>query len=159
MLAWLQPSMNSKKNAESKAAIYEKGFFLALAILFLVLAGPFLLDWSNFFGFSSLQDWFLWLLPKSTIIMPALWLVLFFSKRRSEQNRLREEYAHKEALAKSYDSYKKQIDKLGEEKGKVLSHLLTGTITALLFNPSSTLDKKHGDKMPLEEAGSNLLEK
>ena len=43
------------------------------------------------------------------IIVPVVWAALTVSKRRSEMHRLAEEYAHKEALAKSYEGFKQQI--------------------------------------------------
>lgn len=89
---------------------------------------------------------------KLPIILPVLWLALFASKRRSEAQRLQQEYAHKEALAKSYQSFKNQIDSLGEEKKEELLHKLLGAaIDAVASNASDTLDKKHGDKTPAHE--------
>lgn len=54
-------------------------------------------------------------LYKAPIILPVIWLALFTSKRRSEALRLQQEYAHKEALAKSFQNFKAQIEALGEE--------------------------------------------
>lgn len=89
---------------------------------------------------------------KLPIILPVLWLALFASKRRSEAQRLQQEYAHKEALAKSYQSFKNQIDSLGEERKEELLHkLLSAAIDAVASNASDTLDKKHGDKTPAHE--------
>lgn len=79
---------------------------------------------------------------------PIVWLAFYATKRRSEAQRLQQEYAHKEALAKSYNSYKKQIEELGEEKEKLLGELIHNAIVAISYNASSTLDGKHGDKMP-----------
>lgn len=79
---------------------------------------------------------------------PIVWLAYYATKRRSEAQRLQQEYAHKESLAKSYNSYKKQIEELGVEKEKLLGELIRNTIVAISYNASSTLDGKHGDKMP-----------
>lgn len=93
------------------------------------------------------------------IIGPLLWLTLFASSRRSEAQRLQQEYAHKEALAKSYENFKTQIALLGREENELLVKLLDTTINAIAFNASSTLDKKHGDKMPLQGILDEALDK
>ncbi len=89
---------------------------------------------------------------KLPFILPALWLVIFISKRRSEAERLTQEYAHKESLAKSYDSYKQQIEKLSEENQKeLLPVLMENMIKAIALNPAETLDKKHQSDSPISE--------
>lgn len=86
---------------------------------------------------------------KLPFILPALWLVIFISKRRSEAERLTQEYAHKESLAKSYDSYKQQIEKLSEENQKeLLPVLMENMIKAIALNPAETLDKKTPKRQP-----------
>lgn len=97
----------------------------------------------------SLLDNFIYKFP---FILPALWLVLFISKRRKEAQRLAQEYAHKEALAKSYESYKQQIEKLDEEdKNKLLPILMENMLKAIALNPAETLDKNANNETPMEE--------
>lgn len=93
------------------------------------------------------------LIHKLPIIVPVLWLALFASKRRSEAQRLQQEYAHKEALAKSYQNFKTQIDNLNvpDKKEELMEKLLSAAIDAVAANASDTLDKKHGDKTPAHE--------
>ena len=80
-----------------------------------------------------------------------LWAALTVSKRRSEMHRLAEEYAHKEALAKSYDGFKKQIIELGKEDNQLMAGLLAAMLKAVSLNAAKTLDGKHGEKMPVQE--------
>lgn len=87
---------------------------------------------------------------------PAVWLAYYASKRRSEYQRLKQEYAHKEALAKSYENFKNQVEKLDAEDGQLMVSLLEKAIAAISYNASQTLDGKHGDKMPLQEAVERL---
>ena len=75
----------------------------------------------------------------------------FASKRRSENQRLQQEYAHKEAVAKSYIGYKEQIDELGEDDKVLLKKLLDSSINTVSYNASESLDKKHGDATPAQE--------
>ncbi|WP_311946973.1 hypothetical protein [Halomonas piscis] len=90
---------------------------------------------------------------------PILWLAFYASKRRSEYNRLQQEYAHKEALAKSYHSYKQQIEALSTEDESMLKSLMTKSIDAISHNASDTLDKGHGDKHPLHEIAEKAADK
>lgn len=89
---------------------------------------------------------------KLPFVLPLLWLALFSSKRRSEDRRLQQEYAHKEAIAKSYHSFKSQIEQLAQKDEELSKQLLGSAISAIAFNASSTLDKRHGDKLPFHEA-------
>ncbi|NRA85927.1 MAG: hypothetical protein HRU28_00750 [Rhizobiales bacterium] len=91
-----------------------------------------------------------------------LWLALYFSKRRSEAKRLQQEYAHKEAILKSYIGFKNEIekqDKLGAGDSKLMNDLLAAAIKAISINASDTLDKKHGDNTPVGEISEKLLDK
>ncbi len=97
----------------------------------------------------TILDSFIYKLP---FILPAIWLVLFVSRRRNEAQRLAQEYAHKKVLAKSYESYKQQIEKLSEEKqNKLLPILMENMLKAIALNPAETLDKNHKEPIPVEE--------
>ena len=98
---------------------------------------------------SDLNSIFVGLLKNLPITLPLIWLAVFASKRRSEAKRLEQEYAHKEALAKSYLSFKKQVDELDSELAEPLTEkLLASAILAISENPSSILGDKHGDLPP-----------
>ena len=105
-------------------------------------------DWST-----VLQD----LAYKIPFYAPVLWLAIYATKRRSEYQRLQQEYAHKEALAKSYNSYKKQIQDLDAEDLEMQKEFIMKTIDAIAYNASSTLDGKHGDKMPAQDLIEKLV--
>lgn len=92
------------------------------------------------------------------ITVPLIWLAIYASKRRSENQRLEQEYAHKEALAKSYSSYKKQIEELNEDDAALLIKLLDSAIQTISYNASDSLDKKHGDGTVLNEIFANIKE-
>lgn len=99
------------------------------------------------------------LIYKLPILLPLLWLAVFASKRRSEDRRLQQEYAHKEALAKSYQSFKQQIESLQSKDDALMKQLLERAIIAIAFNASTTLDGKHGDKAPILGAVEKMAEK
>ena len=80
------------------------------------------------------------------IYIPVIWLAIYATKRRSESRALEEEYAHKEALAKSYSSYKKQIEEISQGDPELMVKLLSKTIDTISENPSEVLNRKHGDE-------------
>lgn len=91
------------------------------------------------------------------IYAPLIWFAVHASRRRSQQQRLQQEYAHKEALAKSYNSYKQQIEALSDGgDDQMMKFLMTSAIDAIAYNASATLDGQHGDKHPLLEAVGSL---
>jgi hypothetical protein len=93
------------------------------------------------------------MLIKLPFIAPLVWLALFASTRRSQYERLQQEYAHKEALAKSYHGYKKQLEALQSSDVEPLQkELIAKAIEAIAYNASKTLDGNHREKMPLEQA-------
>jgi hypothetical protein len=111
-----------------------------------------------YMNFVKLTDWdtvLKGLVSRIPFYAPVLWLAFYASKRRSECQRLQQEYAHKEALSKSYDKYKKQIEDLDNEDPELQKLLITKAIDAIAYNASNTLDRKHGDKMPVQD----LIEK
>jgi DNA repair exonuclease SbcCD ATPase subunit len=94
---------------------------------------------------------------KIPFIAPLVWLAIFASTRRSQYERLQQEYAHKAAFAKSYESYKKQLSALKVTETQPLqTELITKAIAAISFNASTTLDGKNKDKMPMEYAFEKL---
>ena len=92
------------------------------------------------------------------LYVPTVWLAIYASKRRSENKRLEQEYAHKEAMAKSYASYKKQIEELKQEDQQLLVKLIESSISTISHNASESLDKKHGDNTPVTEILKSILE-
>ena len=95
---------------------------------------------------------------KLPITIPLVWMALFASKRRSQNMRLEQEYAHKEALAKSYQGFKKQIEDLGSDKSDALiQQLLQAAIESVSFNASGTLEGKHADKFPIVDDMNGLI--
>lgn len=109
------------------------------------------LIWS-FYAFpltdNSLETWLVSYLYRLPIITTFVWLAFFFAKRRSEQERLKQEYAHKESLSRSYESYRKQINDLGEQQSDLLPHLIKTAIDTIGYNAAKTLDKKHSGDHP-----------
>ena len=87
-----------------------------------------------------------------------IWLAFVASKRRSEYQRLQQEYAHKEALAKSYDSYRTQLEALDKEDKVMQKEFIMKAIDAIAYNASQTLDGKHGDNHPTLDLVGKVLD-
>ena len=139
---------NLKEKSQRGVLMYTLGFGVSLLGLFLTTRYFFLMP-------ESTTEWFPWLqglFAKALFFAPLLWLVIFFSKRRSEHQRLELEYTHKEAVARSFQGYKEQINELELKDEKLLEELLSTTIKAIGYNASVTLGGKHGDDPPFTEA-------
>lgn len=85
------------------------------------------------------------------VVILLAWLAIVFSKRRNQAYRLQQEYAHKESVSSSIESYKKQITNLKEDDEKLMSKLIYSAIETISFNPAKTLDGKHTDKPPIND--------
>ncbi|MDD2791435.1 MAG: hypothetical protein PHU40_12335 [Sulfurimonas sp.] len=152
--------MEMKKTFDTPIQTWNKvfmgsiGFMLFLTLLSFVQIGVQKGDefiWFSFVSSDGLETTLNQLLYKLPLFIPLVWLAIFASKRRSENQRLQQEYAHKEALAKSYDSYKTQIEQLGQTNQEMLIKLIDKAINAIAHNASETLDGKHGDGTPINE--------
>lgn len=161
--AGLASAYREMKDSFEKPIRFASGAFYAAISVLVVGSILMAVDSITLEGvrFKELGDWesvLRSLAYKLPFYGPAVWFAYYASKRRSEYQRLQQEYAHKEALAKSYDSYKKQIKELGQENDEMLVSLLNKAIDAIAHNASQTLDGKHGDKMPLQEAVDRLAD-
>ncbi len=78
---------------------------------------------------ASASDAFIALVGKLMLLFPATWLTSFYSKSYSEFFHLEREYAHKAALARSVEGFKKQAPKYEEE-------ITTAVFFEIQSNPS-----------------------
>lgn len=144
-----------KDSFEKPIARYTKLFYGSLGVLVLaalvmavnhVTLGPVFSIY-----FVEVPEWDVILkalIYKAPFIAPVVWLAMFSSTRRSQYERLQQEYAHKEALASSYESYKKQLQDLKGDSEALQRELITKAIDCVAYNASTTLDGKHEDKSP-----------
>jgi hypothetical protein len=155
--------LDLKESFDAPIKNYGRMFYLSIILLFIVAAFTVIdtISWTSIklTNIESFTNFFANFIFKLPLILPILWLALFASKRRSESSRLQQEYAHKEALAKSYINFKKQIVELDSADPELMKKLLESTINTVTFNASSTLDKKHGDNMPMQEIVDKVLTK
>jgi len=112
---------DTRARYEARMNSAKKGFYIAVAIL-IVFALPLVAQLvPGLFG-----SWFPMpnsdhvetpyaVLGKIFLLLPATWLTVFFTKSYAEYFHLEREYAHKAALAKSVDGFKRQAPKYEEE--------------------------------------------
>jgi len=106
----------------------------------------------------TLDDSLRLILARLPFFIPAIWLAIFASKQQSQYKRLQQEYIYKETLAKSFESYKREIDQLpeGEEQTELQHKLISAMVEMCGYNPSLTLEhKSHEEKPPIP--GTSLL--
>lgn len=132
------------------------GLLLAASFLFSIesIGGETLISFVQFDNWDAVLKGLAYRMP---IYGAIIWLAYVASKRRSESQRLQQEYAHKEALAKSYDSYKTQLESLDNEDKLMQKEFIMKTIDAIAYNASQTLDGKHGDNHPTFDLVGKIL--
>lgn len=151
-----------KESFDTPIANYTRYFYFSLGLIALgtvVFAIEQVSAWPPSITFTKIKDWdeiLRSLVGKAGFIIPVVWLALFSGTRRSQYERLQQEYAHKEAFASSYESYKKQLQELNGGSDDLQRELISKAIEAIAYNASTTLDgKNHKEKPPLAQ----LLEK
>ena len=133
---------------------YTQAFYASLAVLLLgglAVVSDSVTLWPFHVQFVEAGDWeqmLRTLLTRAPIIVPVVWIAIFSATRRSQYERLQQEYAHKEALASSYESYKKQLQDLHVETDALQKELIAKAIDAIAYNASKTLDGHHTEKLP-----------
>ena len=161
--AGLASSYKSLKDYFSTPILrYTQAFYASMAALlfggfFLVIDSVSL--WPPSLNLIKTADWqeiIRTLLMRSPIVLPVIWLAIFSATRRSQYERLQQEYAHKEAFAASYESYKKQLSELKVNGDELQKELIAKAIDAIAFNASATLDGKHAEKPPIFQALEKL---
>ena len=152
--AGLAEAYHQERNKFKKPIKFWNQIFIgSLGLMFLGTFLTFITITSNEIGWSfsfanhikGIEDTLNNLFYKLPLYAPLIWLAIYASKRRSENQRLEQEYAHKEALARSYSSYKQQIEGLNQQDEALLKKLLESSIETVSYNASESLDKKHGD--------------
>ncbi len=156
--AGLATAYQEERNKFTKPAKYWNWIFIVIVTIMFVAAvlsfGELRNDAEGFnFTFSEtsgFMDSFNSLIHRLPLYAPLVWLAIYAGKRRSEYQRLEQEYAHKESLSKSYIGYKDQIDKLDVDKDDLSAKLLSAIIDSTSKNASETLGK-HSSDMPSQE--------
>jgi Tfp pilus assembly protein PilO len=151
-----------RENFSEPISKYTNVFYGSIAALF--VGGIFmLLDKISIYPFtielvkaSNWEEMLRTLLARAPFVIPLVWIALFSATRRNQYERLQQEYAHKEALAASYESYKKQLTDLKVDGDVLQKELILRAIEAISYNASKTLDGNHTEKTPAQQVFEKL---
>lgn len=136
-----------------KAKEAKKNKIISVIILSLALCAMFFYNKDIFNGIPKNQEAInnyiiIWNLLKLLINAPLLWLAIVANINLNKYSRLEQDYAHKEALAKSYERYKTEISKLSSEDEQVENlkqELIKINLEAFKLNPADNMDKAKSD--------------
>lgn len=157
----LLPGATSVGLAQSfldRKKVYEAPSLSWAATLILTLVGLFMLgiyDFKNIelseFASSSLWSYFIERLP---IVAPAIWLAIYAGRKHGQASRLEEEYAHKEAIAKSFEGFKKQIMEMEEQiedsNNELSTQYVRQVMDAIALHPSRVFLGKQENVTPFD---------
>lgn len=95
-------------------------------------------------------------LSRLPFVIPIIWLAIYAGRRHSQALRLEEDYAHKEALSKSFEGYKTQLLEIEKDQDLPKSTLLLieRTLEALSLHPGRIYQGKHEDITPFHSLSS-----
>ena len=98
----------------------------------------------------TLENFHMYILMRLPFIIPIIWLAVYASHRHNQALRLEEEYAHKEAISKSFEGYKNQILEIeSDAKSSAAEHLVNRTLEALSRHPGHIYNAKREDISPM----------
>lgn len=139
------------KAYQDQRATYTKPYWIWSIAFVATILGIIIFSITHLKDAQTINDVILRVISRLPILIPAFWLAIFASKQQSQYKRLQQEYAYKEALAKSYEADKREIEKLADKKTKeeLSEKLIHVMIDSAKFNPSETLGSRiHNDSPP-----------
>lgn len=130
---------------------YDKPYWLWSVVFVGTMIGMVIFAILTITEVKTVDEAFIRIVSRLPFFIPAFWLAIFASKQQSQNKRLQQEYAFKEALSKSYEADKREIEKLpeSEERNQLSIKLLDAVIEMANNNPSETLHSAaHNDHPP-----------
>ena len=148
-----------KKSFKNPKETWRNIFFVSLVGLFCVPTYSFITDGlpTDAEFPSSAEGLLVYFMLRLPFTLPFVWLAIYASLRHGQALRLDEEYAHKEALSKSFEGYKKQIYELegSEQQKNQTLNLIATVVRAIGRNPSMV----YKDKPETNTPGEVVLER
>jgi len=143
-------------------------------IIFVLALGWMILSYLLYNPGVEIQErwwWIIKFLIRAPITIPCVWLASFSWKQQNKYQRLEQEYAYKESLCRSFEWYRKEIEKINdsESANQLQIDLFNVIIQMSSYNPSITLESKSNnekspywtalDKMPklAESVGKGIV--
>ncbi|WP_192485154.1 MULTISPECIES: hypothetical protein [Cysteiniphilum] len=139
-----------RKAAEEYVNSHEKKFMWAIGGIVILSFAFFIII---LFSHIDLRKDYYFIYPPLAITLTALiWFGIAHNKKMNQYSRLEQDYAHKKAMAVSFEGYKAQIQELynneDEENMALLNKLLESNISEFSKNPSSALGEHNDSDHP-----------
>lgn len=131
-----------EKSYDQKIQKEENYFIISVSLFVIISAGLLVFIPGDINTFSNL---IISLLSKSPFLVPVAFIAFYFSARKSESLRLKEEYSHKKEMAQAYVAYSLEVSKLGATNQALKEQLLKSLLKAIEKNPSELLPIKKED--------------
>lgn len=97
----------------------------------------------------TLENFHMYVLMRLPFLAPIVWLAIYAAHKLNQALRLEEEYAHKEAISKSFEGYKTQLLEIeSDSTSTAAEHLVNRTLEALARHPGRIYDAKREDVSP-----------
>lgn len=143
----------AKDEYATKISRTTRNFNWGIGLLFVVAIAIIIWDACNKPDISTVNSFLVYLSYRLLLISPIVWFTSYNALQNRHLFRLQEEYAHKKAIAESYEGFKRQVEKIDaiDEETTMLKDLLSSTINAIAFKASDVLDKQHKDTASMYE--------
>jgi len=126
----------------SLAGSFIGGLCLLSEYLPIVGSSALTFDWTHFIR---------GILPRLVLLSPLFWLAGFSARQLSVRFRLEEDYAHKEALSRAFEGYKREMSTMNDSSGAA-ANLANAVITALGEAPVRLYDANIKSDSPIDKA-------
>jgi hypothetical protein len=147
-----------RKSEENEGKAAAKTFWLSILLLLAISILPVIVSLYSFLHDSMKLDQIIHNLPQVVLAIlplyaPAFWFAISASKRIKLAKRLTEEYAHKEALSKTFEGLSTQIANLPDNKAsrELKVKLLYNIISASSDNPGKLISDYNSSDNPILE--------
>jgi len=153
-LSYAYEQKRKSEELEGKAA--EKTYWRSILLLLIISCIPVAVSLYSFFRDGKTLDQVIHNLPQMVVAIlplyaPAFWFAISASKRIKLAKRLTEEYAHKEALSKTFEGLSSQISELPESEvsRELRVKLLYNIISVSSDNPGKLISDYNNSDNPL----------
>ena len=125
---------------------------LGVFVLILIVMGVFNFSTIDFKNLKEID--LISIVTRFMINIPFIWIATVANINLNKYTKLEQEYSHKESLAKSFERYKTEIDKLdkidSEKSNSLMISLMELNLEAFKVNPANSIDKIKSDSSLLD---------
>jgi len=146
--AGLASAFRERKESFQKPARWWAYVFIGSLVMLLLIA--FINPVSLTIDKVTAENFHMYVLLRIPFLLPIIWLAIYSANKQNQALRLEEEYAHKEAISKSFEGYKTQLLEIESDSASTAAEqLVNRTLEALARHPGRIYDAKREDVSPL----------